>query len=91
MGHVFFQEFGITPQDNQLSSDEIKYNTNCVIFEIANNWPFIRCLMDKYRNNVLKQVDPLERDWFNFIITNQVNVEKYGKDSSTFIQEYIKK
>ena len=92
MAHVFFQEFGI-PSSDPVSQTEgqIRYNTNCLIFEIANNWPYVRWMMDKYRNGVLKQVDPLERDWFNFIIANNMDVEKFGKESDKFIQEYIQK
>ena len=91
MAHVFFQEFGIPPQNNQPTEEEIKYSTNCLIFEIASNWPFVRWMMDKYRNGDLKQVDPLERDWFNFIIANHIDVEKYQRNSDQFIQEYIRK
>jgi hypothetical protein len=46
-------------------------------------------MMDRYRHEELKQVDPLERDWFNFIVSNNVDIEKYEKDFSLFIKDYI--
>ena len=91
MAHVFFQEFGIPPQNIQPSQEDLKYNANCLIFEIANNWPFVRWMMDQYRNGVLKQVDSIEKEWLNIIVNNHIDVEKYGKDSDKFIQEYIQK
>jgi hypothetical protein len=90
--HVFFQSFGINNQGSEEIPEGLKkYLRNVLVFEIANNWPFVRCLMDKYRNGILKEVDPLERDWFNFIISNHVDVEKYGKNSDQFVSEYIQK
>jgi hypothetical protein len=90
--HVFFQTFGINTQSPpEISEGEKKYLENVLILEISNNWPFVRCLMDKYRNGNLQSVDPLERDWFNFLITNHVDVEKYGKNSDQFVSEYIRK
>ena len=91
MAHAFFQQFGINPQSNQPSEEEIKYDYNCLVFEISNNWPFVRWMMDKYRNGRLKQVDHLEQVWYNFIVGNGVDVEKYEKKSDKFVQEYIKK
>ena len=90
--HVFFQSFGINPQGpEELTEDQKKHLRNVLVLELSNNWPFVRCLMDKYRNGLLKEVDPLERDWFNFIISNHVDVEKYGKNFEDFVQEYIQK
>jgi hypothetical protein len=92
MAHVFFQEFGIPPQgEQQISPEEAKYLKNCLILEIANNWPYVRWMLDRYRHGELNQVDPLERDWFNFIISNNIGIEKYEKNSNQFINEYIGK
>jgi hypothetical protein len=92
MAHVFFQEFGIPGQQpEQLAPEQVKYNTNCLIFEISNNWPYVRWMMDRYRHQELKQVDPMEKDWLDFIISKNIDVEKYEKNSSEFINEYIEK
>lgn len=92
MAHVFFQEFGFPPrEDGEILPGQAKYLKNCLVFEIANNWDHVRWMMDRYRHEELKQVDPLERDWFNFIISNNIDVEKYEKNSDQFISEYIEK
>jgi hypothetical protein len=92
MAHVFFQEFGIPPRAEEvITPEQAKHNKNCLVLEIANNWPHVRWLMDRHRHGELKQVDPLERDWFNFIISNNIDVEKYEKNFDQFINEYIEK
>jgi hypothetical protein len=93
MPHVFFQEFGIDPRvdESQLTPGEVKYFKNCLVLEIANNWAYVRWLMDRHRHGELKTVDSLERDWFNFIISNNIDVEKYEKNLDQFISEYIEK
>jgi hypothetical protein len=93
MAHVFFQEFGINPgiDENQISPGQAKYLKNCLVLEIANNWPFVRWMMDRFRNEELKQVDPLEEAWFNFIFSNHIDIEKYEKNSDQFINEYLEK
>jgi hypothetical protein len=88
--HVFFQEFGI-PAREEILPEQSKYLKNCLVLEIANNWPFVRWMMDRHRHEELKSVDPLEKDWFNFIINNNIDVEKYGSNSDQFINEYIEK
>jgi hypothetical protein len=90
--HIFFQEFGIPPRvEQEILPEQAKHLKNCLVLEIANNWPHVRWMMDRYRHEELKQVDPLERDWFNFIISNNIDVEKYEKNSDQFINEYIEK
>jgi len=93
MAHVFFQEFGIpaTIDESQLTPGQVKHLQNCLVLEIGNNWPHVRWMMDRYRHQELNQVDPLERDWFNFIIQKGVDIEKYGSNSDQFISEYIEK
>lgn len=71
-------------------SNDPTYLHNTLVMEMAANWPWVRWMMDRYRNNELKQVDPLERDWFNFVIGNNIDVEKYGKDSDLFLDEWFK-
>jgi len=90
--HVFFQEFGIPPRvEEPVLPEQVKHIKNCLVLEIANNWSFVRWMMDRHRHGELKQVDPLERDWFNFIISNNIDIEKYEKNSDQFINEYIEK
>ena len=91
MAHVFFRDFFPPKSEDQIPPEQTKYNRNYLVLEIANNWPFVRWLMDRHRNQELKSVDLMEKDWFNFIINNNINVEKYGSNSDEFINEYIEK
>lgn len=92
MAHVFFQEFGIPQgQRQEITPEQSKYFRNSLILEISNNWPFVRWMMDLYRSQELKNVDLLEKDWINFIVSNNIDVEKFGKDSELFLNEYIEK
>ena len=90
--HIFFQEFGIPPREEEKPNPEkLKYFKNSLILEMSNNWPFVRWMMDRYKSGELKTVDLLERDWINFIISNNIDVEKYGKNFNEFLVEYIEK
>jgi len=88
---IFFGNFG-GPQQEQVksSSEDLDYLYNTLILEIANNWPWVRWLMDRFRNNDLKEEDILERNWLSFISENNIDVEKYGKDSDQFIKDWFK-
>jgi len=88
MPHVFFQQFG-NNRPEIIENPTYLYNT--MILEISNNWPWVRWLMYRYREKILKEVDILERDWLDFIIKNNIDVEKYEKDSSKFIEDFLKK
>ena len=88
---IVFGNIGMPGQEEILTpSEDPTYLHNTFIMEMAANWPWVRIMMDLYRNNELKQVNPMERDWFNFIIGNNIDVEKYGKDSDLFLNEWFK-
>ena len=88
-GHVFFQDISQNhPQEKPQNST---YMHNSLILEMANNWPWVRWMMDRHKHDELKKVDPLEKDWLKFIQDNKIDVEKYGKDEEKFIEEYYKK
>jgi hypothetical protein len=94
MPHTFFQQFGFpgfTPPPQQLTPEDQKYLVNSLILEIASNWPFARWMMDQFRNGELKDVDPAEQDWLNFINGNNIDLEKYGKNSEQFVEELFQK
>lgn len=88
---LIFGNMGTSGEDqtHPFSKDPI-YLHNTLVMEMEANWPWVRWMMDRYRNNDLNQVDPMERDWFNFIIGNKIDVEKYGKDSDLFLDEWFK-
>lgn len=80
------------PRDEKVPtpSEDPEYLKNTLILEMSNNWPHVRWLMDRFRNKEIKTIDPLERDWLNFILNNNIDVEKYGKDSDKFLEEWFK-
>lgn len=80
--HIFFKNIG----DIKVKQDPT-YSYNCMILEIATNWKFVQDLMNKYKDGQLKQVDMLEKDWFNFIIQNNITL---GEDPDKFIENYFK-
>ena len=86
--HIFFQNIG-QPQQ-QAPAVELNYVYNCMVLEMASNWPWVRWMINKYRNNDLK-VDFVEKEWLNFVLQNYINVEDFGEDETKFIERYYKK
>jgi hypothetical protein len=87
--HPFFQEF-INNQSGPTVQENPTFNHNNMVLEIANNWPFVRWTLWRYNEGKLKTVDLMEQDWLNFIIKNNIDVEKYGKDSDSFLKDHLK-
>jgi hypothetical protein len=71
--------------------DDPTYLHNTLILEIASNWIYVVRLMHRFNNKTIKTVDNLERDWITFMMENHVDVNKYGEDSSQFINDWLKK
>jgi hypothetical protein len=86
--HIFFQQFGINQGIQIPINPTYQYNT--MILELANNWAFVRWLLCRFKDNMLKDVDPLEKEWLEFVTSNNLNIEKYEKDSNLFIEENLK-
>lgn len=82
--HIFFRNLGGT----QIKQDKT-YLYNCMILEIATNWNFVQELMNKYKDEELEQVDQLEKGWFDFILQNNIDIEKL-EDPDKFIENYFK-
>jgi len=99
MQQQFFQAFGpgmqsgfFGPgaqmvQNEQPVPEYITYNE--VLLEVANNWPFVRWMMDRHRHGELKQVDQMEQLWLNFIVQQNINIESF-KNNEDFIKTYWK-
>ena len=87
--HQYFQQFNVgeTPTLNTDLTPELNHNN--MVLEICNNWPWAKWLMCKYREGWLKNVDPMEQDWYNFIINNGIDIETY-KDSKEFMEKHLK-
>jgi len=87
---VFGNMGGIPREEIPISKEEINYNFNTLVFEIAANWEFVTDLMRRAYSGALKKVDDLERDWLNFIIENSININDY-RNSDIFIETWFKK
>jgi len=88
---VFGNMGGIPREDPKpLSIEEQNYKFNTLVFEIAANWEFVLVLMSRMSSGNLKSVDPMERDWLNFILENQVDFNKC-ENSDQFIETWFKK
>ena len=85
MQHVFFQN----TQQQQQNTEPPYLQHNYVVFEIANNWSFVRWLMCRYREGWLKQMDQMEQLWFNYITQNNIDVESY-KNNEEFLISNLK-
>jgi hypothetical protein len=81
MQHPFFQQFfgNETEQINQQIPEYIVYNE--IVMEISNNWEFANNLMNKYKAGQLKQIGPLEQTWYNFIISNNIDILNFKNET----------
>ncbi len=87
---VVFGNMDMSQQEEILGfCDDPTYLHNTMVFEMAANWPWVRWLMDRFNHQEIKEVDMMERDWLNFVLQNAVNVEKYGKDSDQFVEDWF--
>jgi len=88
---IVFGNMGGVPREEPTppTQEELNYNFNTMVFEIASNWGFVTELMKRFKDGNVKQVDPLERDWLNFFIQNQVEIEKYENEEQ-FIESWLK-
>jgi len=66
------------------------YLFNTMVFELFNNWEHVTDLWKRFKGGGLKEVDPLEKDWLNFAISNKISIDKYEEDSEKFIEENFK-
>jgi len=82
--------FEMPRAQQQEVKEDPDYLFNTMILELVNNWEFVIELMDKFYRSVLKEVDPLERDWINFIIQNKIQINIYGGDSNRFMEANLK-
>ena len=79
------------PQQEQIKgpNDDPIYLYNTMIFEIGANWPFVQELMKKFRTRELKEVDPLEHEWLNFLINEKIELHIY-EDKDQFVDACFK-
>ena len=79
------------PQQQEIPgpNDDPDYKFNTLVFEIGANWEFVIEMMKGIENGSKKTVDPLERDWLNFILQNHIDVNRYS-DSDQFVEALFK-
>lgn len=88
---IVFTNFDM-PRDSKEEIPESRkiYLFNVMLFEISSNWDIVKSLMDEIYNQGRKEVDPLEREWLNFIISNGIDISSFS-DSEVFLGELLKK
>jgi hypothetical protein len=86
----FFQQFNFgPPQDVVVDNSTPEMRHNYVVLEMYNNWPFVRWMMYKHKNGLLKQTDEMENLWLSYIMQNNIPTEE-DKDGSRFLRENLK-
>lgn len=76
--HQFFQQFS-RPQQPQAKMDitpEMRHNL--MVYEICNNWEFVKDLYLKISKGEVDLVQPMEGDWINFLSANQIDINSYN-------------
>jgi hypothetical protein len=89
---IVFRNMGGIPREEKIPEtvEEQNYKFNTLVFEIANNWEFVKNLMSRFSSGNLRSVDPMERDWLNFAMENQTNFNNY-ENSDQFVESWFKK
>lgn len=75
MQQQFFQQFFM--QQEQPQQQPAYMFNNDVVHEIANNWDYVKALLQKHKEGKLTQVDEMEQVWFNYIFGNNINFESF--------------
>ena len=92
MHKQFFSGFGNPFQQQAPQGDSNQdYLHNTLVLEIENNFPFAQWLMYRYVHGHLKQVDPVEKNWIDFLLGNNINILEYKKgEGKKFTERYFK-
>jgi hypothetical protein len=88
MNHVFFENIGM-PRAPQPTEQEKLYLINSTVIEITNNWSFVKDMVNKYKNGQLSHVDQLEKEWLNFIIQNNIDIDQF-ENEDIFLKHHLK-
>lgn len=88
----FFNEYGAPFNQEQTMENDIQvYYHNVLVLEVANNFKTVRWLMHRYTAGLIKEVDPLEKSWMDFLLGNSINILEFEKnDYKKFINKYFK-
>jgi len=86
--HQFFQFGGQQqPHQEQISAPELR--NNLIVFEICNNWEFVKELFFKMMAGDLKEVDTLETTWISYINSNNLDMRNY-ETPEEFEEKHLK-
>jgi len=85
----FFQAF-FGPHNPQMEQQiPIYISNNEIVLEIMNNWDFVQNLMSRYKTGKLQNVDQWEHLWYNYIITNNIDITLF-KNKEDFYNTFWK-
>lgn len=92
MHHQFFEGFFNSNIKNEppFPFNNSKYVWNTIILELVNSWPSVRWLVYRHKENILKKINPVEKDWLEFISKNNIDILSYEKDVQKFFNDYFK-
>ena len=89
MQHQFFH--GFVPQQEMVKSNvnttpELEHNL--MVFEIHNNWTHVQSLVKRALEVGEIQVDPMERDWLEFINKNKIDMISFENEDD-FVDKHL--
>jgi len=88
--HFFQAFFGPQNKKQQINSNSNYITYNETVLEIYNNWEYVVDLIKRYNERKLEQVDQMEHLWYNFIVSNNINIMIY-KNKEEFLSAFWKK
>lgn len=86
-GHFFQSFFGANQEDIIQRPDDIVNNDK--VLEIFNNWDFIIDLMNRYKEGKITQVDQMEHECIDYILSNDIDITSY-KNNDEFLEKFWK-
>jgi hypothetical protein len=89
--HAFFRQFGGQPPQQQVFVDLTpEMHRGVMMMELSNNWKFVRWLLYRRKEGLLKTVDQVENNWLNFLDGTGIDIDKYDGPES-FLDEHLPK
>jgi hypothetical protein len=75
--HIFQSFFGQQPEQVQIPQ-YLQYNN--LVLDIMNNWDLVHTLIQTYKAGKLTNVDAFEKNWLDFIYTQNIDIFSYENE-----------
>ena len=86
---IIFGNAGMHQEQIIQTPQQLNYLFNVMLMEISSNWQKVRYLMTQISKGKKINVHPLENEWINFLMSNNINILEYN-DSDQFVDNYFK-